>query len=168
MITKLKIDESVLLCSGAAVVGDVTLGKHVSVWYNAVLRADQEKITIGAFSNVQDNCVLHGDAGNHVTVGDHVTVGHGAILHGCTVEDKCLIGMNSVILDHAVIGEGSIVGAGAVVAAGTIVPPRSLVVGIPAKVIKTLTDEDVAGSVANADSYLGLMTIGQADPENQG
>ena len=103
-----------------------------------------------------------------MTVGDHVTVGHGAILHGCTVEDKCLIGMNSVILDHAVIGEGSIVGAGAVVAAGTIVPPRSLVVGIPAKVKKTLTDEDVAGSIANADSYLGLMTIGQADPENQG
>ena len=153
---------------GAYLRGDVTLGEQTNVWYNAVLRADQEKITIGAFSNVQDNCVLHGDAGNHVTVGDHVTVGHGAILHGCTVEDKCLIGMNSVILDHAVIGEGSIVGAGAVVAAGTIVPPRSLVVGIPAKVKKTLTDEDVAGSVANADSYLGLMTIGQADPENQG
>ena len=126
---------------GAYLRGDVTLGEQTNVWYNAVLRADQEKITIGAFSNVQDNCVLHGDAG---------------------------IGMNSVILDHAVIGEGSIVGAGAVVAAGTIVPPRSLVVGIPAKVKKTLTDEDVAGSVANADSYLGLMTIGQADPENQG
>ena len=131
---------------GAYLRGDVTLGEQTNVWYNAVLRADQEKITIGAFSNVQDNCVLH----------------------GCTVEDKCLIGMNSVVLDHAVIGEGSIVGAGAVVAAGTIVPPRSLVVGIPAKVKKTLTDEDVAGSVANADSYLGLMTIGQADPENQG
>lgn len=156
------------MAPGAYLRGDVTLGEQTNVWYNAVLRADQEKITIGAFSNIQDNCVLHGDAGNHVTVGDHVTVGHGAILHGCTVEDKCLIGMNSVILDHAVIGEGSIVGAGAVVAAGTIVPPRSLVVGIPAKVKKTLTDEDVAGSVANADSYLGLMTIGQADPENQG
>ena len=81
MITKPKFDESVFVCPGAAIVGDVTLGKNVNVWYNAVLRADQEKITIGAFSNVQDNCVLHGDAGNHVTVGDHVTVGHGAILH---------------------------------------------------------------------------------------
>ena len=141
---------------GAYLRGDVTLGEQTNVWYNAVLRADQEKITIGAFSNVQDNCVLHGDAGNHVTVGDHVTVGHGAILHGCTIGDNTLVGM------------GSIVGAGAVVAAGTIVPPRSLVVGIPAKVKKTLTDEDVAGSIANADSYLGLMTIGQADPENQG
>ena len=160
--------KNVYVAEGAIIRGDVTLNDDANVWYNAVIRADREPVVIGRSSNVQDNCVLHGDAGNHVTVGDHVTVGHGAILHGCTVEDKCLIGMNSVILDHAVIGEGSIVGAGAVVAAGTIVPPRSLVVGIPAKVKKTLTDEDVAGSIANADSYLGLMTIGQADPENQG
>ena len=156
------------IAPNATVVGNVRIGAGSSVFFGSVLRGDREPITIGDDTNIQDNCVLHGDAGNHVTVGDHVTVGHGAILHGCTVEDKCLIGMNSVILDHAVIGEGSIVGAGAVVAAGTIVPPRSLVVGIPAKVKKTLTDEDVAGSVANADSYLGLMTIGQADPENQG
>ena len=167
MITKPKIDESVLLCSGAAVVGDVTLGKHVSVWYNAVLRGDQESITVGKATSVQDNCVLHGDAGCNVVVGQYVTVGHGAVLHGCTVEDNCLIGMNAVVLDHAVIGAGSIVGAGAVVAAGTIVPPKSLVVGVPGKVKKTLTDEDVAGSIANAESYLGLMAKGMADPENQ-
>ena len=110
---------------GAYLRGDVTLGEQTNVWYNAVLRADQEKITIGAFSNVQDNCVLHGDAGNHVTVGDHVTVGHGAILHGCTVEDKCLIGMNSVILDHAVIGKGSIVGAGPLLRRGPSCRPEA-------------------------------------------
>ena len=102
-----------------------------------------------------------------MVVGDYVTVGHGAVLHGCTVEDNCLIGMNAVVLDHAVIGEGSIVGAGAVVASGTVVPPRSLVVGVPGKVKKTLTDEDVAGSIANAKSYLGLMAKGMADPANQ-
>ena len=156
------------VADNATLRGSVTLGANSSIFFGAVLRADREDITIGAGSNIQDNCVVHVEYDLPVTVGKNVTVGHGAILHGCTVEDKCLIGMNSVILDHAVIGEGSIVGAGAVVAAGTIVPPRSLVVGIPAKVKKTLTDEDVAGSVANADSYLGLMTIGQADPENQG
>lgn len=151
---------------GAFLRGDVTLGEKVSVWYNAVLRADQEKITVGKNSNIQDNAVLHGDHGNDVTVGENVTVGHGAILHGCTVEDNSLIGMGAVVLDHAVIGAGSIVGAGAVVSSGTIVPPRSLVVGIPAKVKKTLTDEDVAGNLENVEEYLGLMAQAIADPEN--
>ena len=151
---------------GAFVRGDVTIGEQSNIWYNAVLRGDQEKITVGK-ATTQDCCVLHGDAGCDVVVGDYVTVGHGAVLHGCTVEDNCLIGMNAVVLDHAVIGEGSIVGAGAVVASGTLVPPTSLVVGVPGKVKKTLTDEDVAGSIANAESYLGLMAKGMADPANQ-
>lgn len=140
----------------ATVCGDVTLGAQANVWYSAVLRADQEQITIGKGSNIQDNAVVHGDAGNDVTVGDYVTVGHGAILHGCTVEDSCLIGMNAVVLDHAVVGEGSIVGAGAVVSSGMIIPPMSLVVGIPAKVKKNLTKEDVAANVENAMEYLAL------------
>ena len=140
---------------GAFVRGDVTIGEQSNIWYNAVLRGDQEKITVGKATTIQDCCVLHGDAGCDVVVGDYVTVGHGAVLHGCTVED------------HAVIGAGSIVGAGAVVASGTVVPPRSLVVGVPGKVKKTLTDEDVAGSIANAESYLGLMAKGMADPANQ-
>ena len=152
---------------GAFVRGDVTIGEQSNIWYNAVLRGDQEKITVGKATTIQDCCVLHGDAGCDVVVGDYVTVGHGAVLHGCTVEDNCLIGMNAVVLDHAVIGEGSIVGAGAVVASGTVVPPRSRVVGVPGKVKKTLTDEDVAGSIANAESYLGLMAKGMADPANQ-
>lgn len=162
-----KIHPTAWVAPGAFLRGDVTVGEQVSIWYNAVLRADQESITVGKGSNIQDNCVLHGDAGCDVAVGEFVTVGHGAILHGCTVEDKCLIGMNAVVLDHAVVGAGSIVGAGAVVAAGTIIPPRSLVVGIPAKVKKTLTDEDVAGTVDNSMGYLNLMAKGMADPENQ-
>lgn len=160
------IHPSAWIAPGAFIRGDVTLGEKVSIWYNAVLRADQESISIGKESNVQDNCVIHGDAGNNVVVGEQVTVGHGAILHGCTVEDRCLIGMNAVVLDHAVIGEGSIVGAGSVVASGTVVPPRSLVVGTPAKVKRTLTDEDVASNLENIEEYLGLMAIGMADPEN--
>lgn len=152
------------IAHGAVVWGDVTIAEKANIWYNAVLRADQESITIGKETNVQDNCVIHGDEGCHVVVGEQVTVGHGAILHGCTVEDRCLIGMNAVVLDHAVIGEGSIVGAGAVVAAGTIVPPRSLVVGVPGKVKKTLTDEDVAATVENGVGYLNLAAKAQADP----
>ena len=162
-----KIHPTARVAPGAFLRGDVTLDEKVSVWYNAVLRADQEKITIGKNSNIQDNAVIHGDHGNDVTVGENVTVGHGAILHGCTVEDNCLIGMGSVVLDHAVIGAGSIVGAGAVVSSGTIVPPKSLVVGIPAKVKKTLTDEESAGKLENVEEYLGLMVQAMADPENQ-
>ncbi len=162
-----KIHPTAWVAPGAFLRGDVVVEEQANIWYNAVLRADQEIITIGKGTNVQDNCVLHGDAGCDVTVGEFVTVGHGAILHGCTVEDKCLIGMNAVVLDHAVVGAGSIVGAGAVVAAGTVIPPKSLVVGIPAKVKKTLTDEDVAGTVENSMGYLNLMAQGMADPDNQ-
>ena len=162
-----KIHPTAWVAPGAFLRGDVTLGEKVSVWYNAVLRADQEKSIIGKNSNIQDNAVLHGDPDNDIIVGENVTVGHGAILHGCTVEDNALIGMGSVVLDHAVIGAGSIVGAGAVVASGTIVPPKSLVVGIPAKVKKTLTDEESAGNLENVEEYLGLMAQAMADPENQ-
>ena len=129
-----KIHPTAWVAPGAFVRGDVTIDEQANIWYNAVLRGDQESITVGKATSVQDNCVLHGDAGCNVVVGQYVTVGHGAVLHGCTVEDNCLIGMNAVVLDHAVIGAGSIVGAGAVVAAGTIVPPKSLVVGVPGKV----------------------------------
>ena len=153
-----KIHPTAWVAPGAFLRGDVTLGEKVSVWYNAVLRADQEKIIIGKNSNIQDNAVLHGDPGNDIIVGEN---------HGCTVEDNALIGMGSVVLDHAVIGAGSIVGAGAVVASGTIVPPKSLVVGIPAKVKKTLTDEESAGNLENVEEYLGLMAQAMADPENQ-
>lgn len=161
------ISKTAWVAPNAVLRGDVTLADGVSVWYHAVLRGDQERITVGRGSNVQDNCVLHGDQGHDVTVGERVTVGHGAILHGCTVEDHCLIGMNAVVLDHAIIGEGSIVGAGAVVSAGTVIPPRSLAVGVPAKVKRTLTQEDVEGNLENAANYDALMAVALADPANR-
>lgn len=152
---------------GAILRGDVTLGEKVNIWYNAVLRADQEAIIIGDNSNVQDNCVLHGDPGNDIVIGKNVTVGHGAILHGCTIEDGSLIGMNAVVLDNTVIGAGSVVGAGAVVGSGQTIPPRSLVLGVPGKVKKTLTEEESAGNLENIEEYFGLTALAQADPENQ-
>ena len=162
-----KIHPTAWVAPGAILRGDVTLGEQVSVWYNAVLRADQEAIVIGRGSNVQDNCVIHGDPGHDVVVGENVTVGHGAILHGCTVEDQCLIGMHAVVLDKAVIGRGSIVGAGAVVSGGTVIPPNSLVLGIPGRVKKTLTPEESAGNLENVEEYFGLMALAKADPANK-
>lgn len=162
-----KISPTAWVAPGAVLRGNVTIGDGVSIWYNAVLRADQESISIGRGSNVQDACVLHGDPGHNITVGEQVTIGHGAILHGCTVEDHCLIGMNAVVLDLAVVGEGSIVGAGAVVSAGMVIPPRSLVVGVPAKVKRTLTQAEVDGNLSNAANYTTLMAIGQNDPDNR-
>lgn len=162
-----KIHPTAWVAPGAILRGDVTLGEEVSIWYNAVLRADQESITIGRRSNVQDNCCIHGDPGHHVVVGENVTVGHGAILHGCTIEDQCLIGMNAVVLDNTVIGAGSIVGAGAVVGSGQTIPPRSLVLGVPAKVKKTLTEAESAGNLENVEEYIGLMDLARYDPANR-
>lgn len=150
------LPKSVYIAPGAVVLGKVTLGEEVSVWPCASVRGVGMEITVGRGSNIQDCCCVHGETGNHVTIGEYVTVGHGAVVHGCTVEDCCIIGMNSVVLDGAVIGKGSIVGAGAVVAAGTQVPPGSLVVGMPAKVKKSLSPEEMQGIRHNAEEYLGF------------
>src|SRR4051794_26628694 len=131
------IDES------AQVIGDVVLGERSSIWMNAVVRGDVHSIRIGANSNVQDCSVLHGMRYRFpVVVGDWVTVGHNVTLHGCTIGDRCLIGMGSIILNNAKIGEGSIIAAGAVIPENTIIEPYSLVVGVPAKVKKKLTEDD--------------------------
>lgn len=127
------------IAAGAVVVGDVTLGKHASIWYNAVLRGDINRIVVGDFSNVQDNAVLHLADDYGCLVGNYVTIGHSAIVHACTVEDECLIGMGATILDGAVIGTQSIVGANALVTQGAKIPPGSLVLGSPAKVVRALT-----------------------------
>lgn len=153
------IHEKAWVAPNAVIQGDVNLAEGVSIWYNAVLRADQETITVGKNSNIQDCCVIHGDADNHVTVGENVTVGHGAILHGCTVEDNSLIGMGAVVLDHAVVGTGSIVGAGSVVPVGMEIPPRSLVVGVPAKVKKTLDDTAETKILKSMQEYLKLTEM---------
>ena len=142
------------VADGARLVGSVTLGERASVWYNAVLRADMESISIGAFSNIQDSVSVHVDAAHPAEIGEHVSVGHNAVVHGCTVGDGALIGIGAVVLSGAVIGAGSLVAAGAVVLEGTIVPPRSLVAGVPAKVRRELTDDEVAALRDNAVRYL--------------
>jgi len=147
------IDVSCFVAENATLLGDVILGSLSSVWFGAVIRADVGRISIGRRTNVQDLCVLHTEAGEVLSIGDDVTVGHRAILHGCAVRDRVLVGMGSVIMNGAEIGSDSIVGAGALVTEGTKVPPRSLVVGVPAKLTRELTDDEVAGIVDSAERY---------------
>ena len=136
------IGEHVYISSSAIVVGDVTLGNHSSVWYNAVLRGDINRIVVGHHSNIQDNAVLHLADDYACILGNFVTVGHSAIVHACTVGDECLIGMGATILDGAEIGAQSLVGANALVKQGMKVPPGSLVLGSPAKIVKELTSDE--------------------------
>lgn len=135
------IAEDVHVAPGAALVGDVRLGPQSSVWYGTVLRGDVNHIVLGARSNLQDGTVVHLGDDDPTLIGEDVVVGHRAVVHGCTIEDGCLIGIQATILDGAVIGRGSVVGAGALVTAGVQIPPRSLVLGAPAKVVKTLGEE---------------------------
>ncbi|MGW5363382.1 gamma carbonic anhydrase family protein [Actinopolymorpha pittospori] len=141
---------------GATVVGRVEIADGASVWYCAVIRADLERIVVGAGSNVQDGAVLHADPGVPTLVGAGVSIGHGAVVHGCVVEDDCLIGIRAAVLNGARVGAGSLVAAGAVVLEGTDIPPRSLVVGVPGKVRRQLTEEEYAGLLTNARTYRDL------------
>ena len=125
----------------ATVIGQVELGKQVSVWFGAVVRADNARIRLGHFSNVQENAVLHTDPGIDLIVGDYVTIGHQAMLHGCTIGDNSLIGINAVILNNAVIGKNCIIGANSLIPEGKVIPDNSLVMGSPGKVIKTLDEQ---------------------------
>ena len=139
----------------AQVIGDVTLGRDVSVWMNAVVRGDVGPITIGEGTNVQDGCLLHVTRDRHaLSIGSQVTLGHGVIAHGCTIGDRVLVGMGACILDGAVIGDDCIVGARALVPAGMSVPAGSLVLGLPAKVVRSLTEEERAGITRYAANYL--------------
>ncbi|WP_197275079.1 gamma carbonic anhydrase family protein [Luteipulveratus halotolerans] len=153
------IDESTWVAPSATVVGDVTLGAEVGIWYGAVVRGDIESITVGARSNIQDNCSLHADPGSPLRVGEGVSVGHNATLHGCTIEDDVLVGMGSRVLNGAVVGAGSLIAAGAVVPEGSQIPPGSLVAGVPAKVRRELTDEERAGIELNGAAYVDLARV---------
>lgn len=148
-----QVHESAFVAANATLVGSVVLHEGSSVWYGAVLRADNEPITVGRGSNVQDNCVFHVDGGKPLTLGEGVSVGHGAVIHGATVEDHVLVGMGAIILNGAVIGTESLIAAGAMVPQGAVIPPRSLVAGVPAKVRRELTDDEVAGLHLNASIY---------------
>lgn len=147
------IDPAAFVAPTAVVVGKVTMGPRASLWYGAIARADAEVIEIGADSNVQDGSTLHSDPGFPLVVGRGVTVGHGVVLHGCRVDDDVLVGMGSTVLNGAHIGSGSIIAAGAVVMQGADIPPNSLVAGVPAKVRRQTTEDDVAAIKANAVSY---------------
>ncbi len=139
-----QIDPSAFIAPNATLLGQVTVGPEASVWFGVVIRADLAPITIGRATNIQDNSVLHVDAGKPVILGDHVTVGHRAIVHGATVQARTLIGMGSIILNGAVIGSESIIGAGALVTERAVIPPRSLVLGVPGKVIRSVTEKELA------------------------
>jgi carbonic anhydrase/acetyltransferase-like protein (isoleucine patch superfamily) len=141
------------------VLGDVHLGPDASVWYQSVLRADMEPITVGARSNIQDLSMVHVDEGVPCTVGADVGVGHRVILHGCTIEDFCLIGMGSILLNHVHVGTGSVIGAGAVVTEGMRIPPGSLVLGVPAKVVRTVDDALRARIRGTVDHYVRLARL---------
>jgi carbonic anhydrase/acetyltransferase-like protein (isoleucine patch superfamily) len=138
----------------ATVVGRVELGKDASVWFGAVIRADNDVISIGEATNVQDGCILHTDEGMPMRIGARVTIGHAAVLHGCTIEDEVLIGIGAVVLNHARIARHCIVGARALVTEGKQFPERSLIIGSPARAVRTLTDEEVASIGAAAAHYV--------------
>ena len=152
MIEKPKMDASVILCPNATVVGDVTLGSHVSVWYNAVLRGDEAPIRVGDNTNIQDGAIMH----EHTTVGSGCTIGHGAIVHGCTVGDNVLIGMGAIVLNGAKIGDNCIVGAGALVTGKMDAPAGSMILGSPAKVVRPLTEAEIEGNRVSAREYCRL------------
>ena len=151
-------DES-WVAPNATVIGPVTLAARASAWYGVVLRAEFEPIAIGEGSNIQDNVTVHVDPGFPATIGAGVSVGHNAVLHGCTTEDGCLIGMGAVVLNGAVIGRGSLVAAGAVVPQGAVVPAGSLVAGVPAKVRRELSEDEVANNRMNARVYEHLSEL---------
>jgi carbonic anhydrase/acetyltransferase-like protein (isoleucine patch superfamily) len=150
------LGEGVFIAPGAFVIGEVTLGARTNVWYNAVIRGDMAPVTIGEETNLQDNVTIHVDEGVPTLIGNQVTVGHNVVLHGCTVEDGVLIGMGSVILNGAVIGRDSLVGAGSLVTPGTVIPPRSLVIGSPGKVVRTLSEDQIPMADGMYKRYLKL------------
>ncbi len=138
----------------ADVIGRVTLAEEVSIWFGAVLRGDIEQISVGYRSNVQDQCVFHTDEGYPLTIGENCTVGHRALLHGCTIGDNTLIGMGAVVMSGATIGANCLIGAHALVPEGKTIPNGSLVVGVPGKIVRPMTDEDIARNAAATERYV--------------
>ncbi|PTD97082.1 gamma carbonic anhydrase family protein [Pseudothauera lacus] len=142
------------VADNATVIGRVVAGDNVNIWYNVVIRGDNDPITIGDNTNIQDGSILHNDDGVPLSIGRDVTIGHMVMLHGCTVGDGSLIGINAVILNNAVIGKHCIIGANALIPEGKVIPDRSLVVGSPGRIIRELSDADIAGIRANAAHYV--------------
>jgi len=153
------IHPTALVLPGAHTIGQVSIGEKSSIWYNAVIRGDIESIRIGDLSNVQDNCVLHSSKDFKLIIGNNVSVGHGAVLHGCEVDDNCIIGMNSTVLNGSHIKKDSIVAAGAVVTEGKAFPEGSLIMGVPAKVVRKLNHEEIKNITETAIRYSNLAVV---------
>lgn len=150
-----QLDPSAFVTESANLIGDVIVGKDSSIWFNAVVRADVNSIRIGDRTNVQDNAVIHVTHNKWSTfIASDITIGHGAIIHGCVVEDSCLIGMGAILLDGSRIGANSIIAAGSVVREGMIIPSRTLVAGVPARVVRSLTDEEIGKIKDSAQHYI--------------
>jgi carbonic anhydrase/acetyltransferase-like protein (isoleucine patch superfamily) len=152
----MNVHKTAKIFEGARIIGNVKIDAESSIWFNAVLRGDIESITIGKYSNVQDNCVVHSSKNFPASLGDYVSVGHAAVVHGCEIGDNCLIGMNSTVLNGVKIGRNCIVGAGAVVTEGKEFAEGSLILGIPAKAVRKLTDDEIDSIKDNAVRYTQL------------
>ena len=153
------IDPSVFVAPGAVILGDVTIEKNCSIWYNSTIRCIEAPILIGEGSNVQDNAVIHVSHNQPVTIGSYVTIGHGAIIHGCTIEDSTLIGMGAIILNGAKIGKNCIIAAGALIPQNKVIPDNSLVMGSPGKIIRQVTEEEIIKNRQNAEEYIHQAAI---------
>ncbi|MBQ1607386.1 MAG: gamma carbonic anhydrase family protein [Lachnospiraceae bacterium] len=160
----MKLADSVYVAKGAIITGDVTVGEHVGVWYNAVIRGDEYPITIGDDSNIQDCAVVHVGNGFACNIGKRVTVGHGAIVHGCTVGDDSMIGMGAIVLNGAKIGKGCLIAAGALVTEGMEVPDGMLVIGVPGKVVKPVPENQTEYMKSNAQIYVDEAIKQKANP----
>ena len=153
------IPDSCYLSESVDIIGDVTLEEEVNIWFGTVIRADMNYIKIGKRTNIQDNCTVHVTTDIAPTIiGNGVTIGHNAVIHGCKIEDNCLIGMGSIIMDKAIIGEGSFIGAGAVIPPKMEIPSRSLVVGLPAKIIRPVNDTEYAEILDRAQHYIDFAS----------
>ncbi len=149
-----QIDKNAWIAAGAVVLGDVTLSKNCSVWYNATIRGDRGAITVGEGSNIQDNAVLHTSKNHQVQIGRGVSIGHGAIVHGAAVGDNTVIGMGATVLNGAKIGKNCIIGAAALITQNKVIPDNSLVIGHPGKVIRSVTAEEIQANEENAKTYV--------------
>lgn len=153
------IDKSVFIAPGAQVVGDVCLCENVSIWHNAVLRGDVDKITVGKNSNVQDNCTLHCDFDIELKIGENVTIGHAAVLHSCEIGDNSLVGMGAILLGGVKVGKNCLIAAGTLLTPNTVIPDGSMVMGFPGKVKRQLSEQEIKNITDNAAEYLKLMKL---------
>lgn len=151
-----QVHESVYVASGAQIIGDVTIGPGASVWHNAVIRGDEDRVSIGPETNIQDGCILHEDVGFPLVIGGGATIGHGAIVHGCTIGDGTLVGMGAVILNGARIGSRVLIAAGSLVTQNAVIPDGVMVMGSPAKVKRPLTAEELQSLARSAEDYRHL------------